>query len=119
MLAATIRDAGLSLSIRFRNLSPSGALVEGDELPPEGAAILLQYNGHLLRSHVVWADGRRGGIRFEQPVSLSSSLRQVATPKPPPPERSRRPGLKCKPLTENEKRILGQWVALGVTAAGD
>jgi hypothetical protein len=119
MLAAAVRHAELAISIRFRNLSSTGALVEGEALPAEGSSVLLQHNGQLLRSHVVWADGNRGGIRFEQPRDLDASLRHVASRRIAWSPRPTRPGLKCKPLSEGEIRTYEQWLTLGVTALGD
>jgi hypothetical protein len=119
MFTATIADAAPQCPIKFRNLSSSGALVEGDELPTKGSSMLLHHHGQPLRGVVVWTEGQRGGVRFERPLNVSASLRHVSKPRHLTPPRSTRPGLRCKPLGDSEKQMLEQWIALGVTALGD
>lgn len=119
MLAATVHDAGQSGAVKVRNLSSSGALVEGEALPRAGASVLFGRNGQLLRSHVVWADGSRGGIRFDQPLEFEACLRRVTRPNRAPVVRARRPGLSCKPLTAGDKRTWERWVSMGPSALGD
>ena len=119
MLAATISHDWRSKAVTLRNLSGSGALVEGEALPIKGSLVSFVRNDVSVRGHVVWVEGERGGIRFEQPLNLRASLRHVPSPRRKWEPRPRRPGLKCVPLSEGEKRNWERWTALGLTALGD
>src|SRR3954463_7787375 len=58
LLAATLRD-----------LSLSGALIEGSGLPPPGSALFL-VRGHLeISARVAWREGDRAGLEFHTPLS--------------------------------------------------
>ena len=119
MFTATVHSETSLKPVKVRNLSSKGALVEGEARPEKGATILFRRNGLLVRGEIVWAEGRRAGIRFHDPLSISSSLRRVSRPKPSSEPRSRRPGLKCRPLKECDKRVLERWVNFGPNALGD
>jgi hypothetical protein len=118
MLAATVQHDATSEAVKVRNLSASGALVEGDKLPGMGASVTFGRSNLLLKGHVVWVDGRRSGVRFEQLVNPHASLRHVTRPRPVTTMRTARPGLACKPLSDSEKRMMEQWATAGLSAFG-
>jgi hypothetical protein len=68
MMAAIVRASGLSAPVKIRDLSDSGALLEGDQLPEAGALIVLTRNKVAEDADVVWKRGDRCGVRFRQRI---------------------------------------------------
>ena len=120
LLAATVEVAGRDVSVKLRNLSEEGALIEGDRLPLEGATTFFQRNDLRLRSRVVWVHGKYAGVSFDQPLKTEQVLRNVPKPKPKVDRDFRRPGLACRPLTDSERRMLERWMdASPISTRGD
>jgi hypothetical protein len=71
MLAATIEIGGRSAAVRIRNLSDTGALLDGGGLPAEGTAIVVRRGDLEIASVVAWSSGDRCGVRFEQPIPVN------------------------------------------------
>lgn len=65
MLAASIESGGSTASVRIRNLSESGAMLDGAALPGPGASLLLIRADIQVSASVVWCAGGRCGIRFD------------------------------------------------------
>ena len=112
MLAATIVTSGFSVDVRIRNLSRSGALIEGDSMPPAGSTIEVLRNFQSVRAQVVWSKPNRCGVKFDEPVVIEewvgSTLRAPAQP----------PGA---PLRDPEERTGGPlpaWLVAEGSAAG-
>ena len=55
MLAATARCGTAILSVRIRNVSETGALIEGEGLPPVGEPIHLSRGDTEIDGVVAWA----------------------------------------------------------------
>jgi len=110
LLAATIEVAGVPSSVKLRNLSEEGALIEGERLPLEGSTTFFQRNELRLSSRVIWVHGRYAGVAFDRPLKTDEVLRNVPTPKPRKQGDFRRPGLACRPLTEYERKMLERWM---------
>ncbi|HEX4738598.1 MAG TPA: PilZ domain-containing protein [Allosphingosinicella sp.] len=72
MLAATARCSGGILSVRIRNVSETGALIEGDGLPATGEPIHLSRGDTEIDGIVAWASGIRRGVHFSQPVAVDT-----------------------------------------------
>ena len=70
-LTATLAVGGVARAVRVRNLSASGALVEGAKLPATGVAAILQRGGISADCAIVWQVGGRGGLHFTTPIDLS------------------------------------------------
>lgn len=122
LLSATIYVVGIPVSVKLRNLSEQGALIEGDRLPPEGAETFFERKEMRLKSRVVWVHGKYAGVAFDVPLKREDVLRHVPTPhlKPGAPVDFRRPGLACRPLSDYERRNLERWFATGpVDRPGD
>lgn len=119
ILTATVHHDATSEAVKVRNLSTSGALVEGESLPVTGASVLFGRSNLLLRGNVVWVDGQRSGVRFEQPMNVQASLRLVSNPRKLPTIRATRPGLACKPMSDRDKQLMEQWATSGLSALGD
>jgi hypothetical protein len=65
------------LPARLRDLSLSGALIEGPALPPPGSALFL-VRGHLeISARVAWRRGDRAGLEFNTPLTEAELLAEV------------------------------------------
>jgi hypothetical protein len=111
LLAATVEVGGKPLAVKLRNLSEQGALIEGEQLPVEGASTFFERNELRLKSRVVWVQDRYAGVAFEQPLKPEQVLRNVPAPKRKPHVSDfRRPGLACRPLSDYERGMLERWM---------
>jgi len=84
MLAATIVTRGFSIDVRIRNLSRSGALIEGDVVPEAGTTVEVLRGSHEVRAEVVWSKPGRCGVKFDQPVVIEQWVGSTG-PQPPTP----------------------------------
>jgi hypothetical protein len=103
LLSAIVESCGRTLSVKLRNLSADGALVEADELPPEGAEISFHRRELAVPGKVIWASNRRAGIQFDTALPPETLLRHVPTPRPRVLPSFRRPGLAPQPITSAER----------------
>jgi diguanylate cyclase (GGDEF)-like protein len=68
---ATLQWNGMSMTVRVRNISTGGALVEGDRCLPADAKVQLDLPGcGSLGAEVRWSQSRRMGVQFEQEFDL-------------------------------------------------
>lgn len=63
-LAAALYCDGASSPVKIRNISTSGALVEGSSLPDAGALVQLVRGGLIVHGLVSWSTGARCGLKF-------------------------------------------------------
>ncbi len=78
-VAATLYAGSASAPVHIRNMSPSGALVEADALPPVGTSISLSRGRLHATGNIAWRAGRRAGVRFEAAVTVPDWMaRQVS-----------------------------------------
>lgn len=111
LLAASIEVDGMSIAVKLRNLSEQGALIESDQLPPEGAETFFQRNELALKGRLVWVQGKYAGIAFDTPLKTEEVLRNIPRPKVKPQGDFRRPGFACRPITDYERSMLESWLA--------
>jgi hypothetical protein len=71
LLAATAEVDGRSLPVRIRNLSETGAMVEGAGLPEAGMPLVLMRGDLQVSATVAWAAGGRRGVRFAGPTPVN------------------------------------------------
>jgi hypothetical protein len=71
LLAATAEVGGRSLPVRIRNLSDTGAMVEGAGLPDAGMKLILARGDLQVSATVAWAAGGRRGVRFDGPTPVN------------------------------------------------
>ena len=64
-VVAILCSGTASASVHIRNLSPSGALIEGCILPEPGTKIALRRGSLQTTGRVAWKLGRRAGISFD------------------------------------------------------
>jgi hypothetical protein len=113
LLGATVEIDGTHFAVKLRNLSETGALIEGDRLPGEGVATCFRRGNLELNSRVVWVEGKFAGLSFETPLKREDLLRHIPAAKTrvQPQVDFRRPGLNCRPLSAYERRMLQDWLA--------
>jgi hypothetical protein len=110
LLAASIEVAGVPQPVKLRNLSEEGALIEGDNLPLEGSTTFFERNDLRLKSRVVWVQGCYAGVAFNRPLKSEEVLRNVPRAKQRANPDFRRPGLACRPLTADERKMVERWM---------
>jgi hypothetical protein len=116
LLAATLRLPDRTQAVRLRDLSASGALVEGaGDLAVDGPVTFCR-NDLTVPGVVAWSNGKHAGISFSRPLSLDVVLRHI----PPPVEKKvvehKRPGLRQRGLSAQEQLWMDDLVASGRTA---
>ena len=60
--------------VRIRNMSPSGALIEGGVIPPNGSAGRLSRGTLSVTGEIVWRHENRAGMRFDSAVTVAAWL---------------------------------------------
>ena len=73
-IKATFETVGARGTVAVRNVSCTGMQIEGDDLPAAGKDILLTAAGLELFGTVVWNDGSRCGIAFDEPLAPAKVL---------------------------------------------
>lgn len=120
LLAASVEVAGVPQRVNLRNLSSDGALIEGDQLPIEGSTTFFQRNDLRLKSQVIWVQGRFAGLAFARALEAEEVLRNVPKPRPRMQPEFRRPGLACRPLSADERKMVERWMTVSpVGSPGD
>ena len=76
-LSAALVADGAAQPVRVRNLSPTGALLEGSSLPPAGAAVRLLRGELLADGEIAWADAGHAGIRFTGQIDVSAWVKRI------------------------------------------
>jgi len=110
LLAASIEVGGTSVAVKLRNLSEEGALIESDHLPPEDSTVFFCRNELRIKSRVAWVCGCFAGVAFDRHLKREELLRNVPKPRQQMQADFRRPGLACRPLTAEERRLLETWM---------
>jgi len=70
-LSAVLETGSQNVSIRIRNISSRGALIDGPNLPAAGAKLLLVRGSLSARGHVAWREEGQAGISFDEAVNTS------------------------------------------------
>lgn len=71
LLSGTIEASDIKGPVRIRNLSETGALLEGAALPAIGHHLVLKRLQMEMGATVVWSESGRCGIRFDGAISVS------------------------------------------------
>lgn len=70
LLAANAEVGGRILPVRIRNLSETGAMLEGAGLPDAGMKLVLARGDLHVSAVVAWAAGTRRGVKFDGPTPV-------------------------------------------------
>lgn len=73
-LAAVLKGSAFSVPVRIRNMSGTGALVEGAAIPDAGSSVRLIRGSLMIPANVVWSNGGRCGLKFASVVSVKEWL---------------------------------------------
>lgn len=109
-MAASIEADGTSVAVKLRNLSPEGALVEGEQLPAVGSSVIFRKKELNLAGRVAWVTGGRAGIAFDAMLDPESVMRHVPRNKPLAKLDFRRPRIKAGELSPGERKIGQDWI---------
>ena len=69
VLNGKLETLGAKFDVAVRNISCTGAMVEGEAVPPPGRDLLLKAWGLEFFCSVIWSDGQRCGLHFDEPLS--------------------------------------------------
>jgi len=73
-LVATLYFNGASSPVRVRNMSATGALIEGASLPEAGATAILRRGALEAPATTAWSEAGKAGLAFAGPVEVSNWL---------------------------------------------
>jgi len=76
-LAAALEANSNVHAVRIRNLSKSGALVEGVDLPHAGAYILLRRGRLQIEGDLAWENAGHAGLNFRSPIKIADWIRRI------------------------------------------
>ena len=110
LLTATVEIEGEMLSVKLRNLSAEGALVEARLLPAADSEIIFHRNDLSVRGKVAWVSGNHAGISFNRKLEPDQVLRHVPPPRPKQQLDYRRPGLHVRDLTPEQRKHFERWM---------
>lgn len=78
-VAATLYANAGSSPVHIRNMSLSGALIEGAALPDVGCRILLKRGSLEAAGQIAWRVGRRAGVRLEANICISGWMARLGS----------------------------------------
>jgi hypothetical protein len=78
VLAASAISLDATRAVVVTDVSPTGAKLEGRNLPAEGTSVLFTVGNTQLLANVVWSGRNECGIGFETPITseVSNHLKQ-------------------------------------------
>jgi hypothetical protein len=85
LLCVRLLSARGALPAKLRDLSLSGALVEGYGLPPAGSTLFLVRGDLELSARVAWQRGDRAGLEFHIPLTEAQLIAEVDPSRRLPP----------------------------------
>ena len=109
LLSATIESGGSEQSVKLRNLSEQGALIEGVKLPIEGTQVVFKRKELEAPGRVVWVNGKLAGIAFGEKLETEQVLRHIPSPRNIAQPKSWRPGLKAN-LSDEQRHLAESWI---------
>lgn len=79
-LSATLTGGDGSLTVRVRNLSARGALVDGSSMPTAGTTIRLARGALSAEAVVAWQAAGQAGIRFTREINVAAWVTRPGHP---------------------------------------
>lgn len=76
VMAALYADGRSGSPVRVRNISPTGALIEGAALPAVGTAVQLSRASLKTSGSVMWVEQGKAGLQFDVPIAVADWLPQ-------------------------------------------
>lgn len=116
LLAATLRTSNGELSVRLRDLSHSGALIESPQSVPSGEEVVFVRGSTIVPARVAWSSGQRIGLEFLHPIDETEVLVHVSKTAHRPSEKFRRPRILSEDMTDQERNLVRLWgVNVGIS----
>lgn len=116
LMQATLEVSGTSIPVKLRNLSSDGALIESERLPIEGSAVVFRRGELAVPGKIAWTKTTHAGVAFTRKLLPDQVLRHVPPPRAHVTPSFKRPGLKSKALTEQERRFGELWLRAGAVS---
>lgn len=110
LMAASIEASDATVTVKLRNLSPEGALVEGSDLPAVDSPVIFRKKELKLAGRVAWVTAGRAGIAFDALLDPEAVLRHVPATRPKPKLDFRRPRIKASEMSPGERKIAQDWI---------
>lgn len=76
-LSASLMVGPVALPVRVRNLSASGALLDGGSLPPPGTSIRLVRGDLTAEGEIAWQSGGQAGVRFNGTIDVAAWVKKI------------------------------------------
>ena len=98
----TVAGARKPVTVRVRNLSPGGMMIDSNAIFHEGVTISADLRGiGAVSGKIAWIMEERAGVAFDEEIDPKEARAPVAAMRPtvlftPQLDRSRRPGLKIR-----------------------
>jgi hypothetical protein len=74
VFSGTLETMSSKLRVAVKNVSCTGAMVEGEGLPPPGRDVVLHMEDLELFCSVVWTDDGHCGLHFDEPLTQPQVL---------------------------------------------
>ena len=78
LLTARLVTTSDEYAVMLRDISLTGAMVEGSHLPSTGVDVILQRGELEIFSTLVWVKDRRAGLEFETPLTVQDFVSKFA-----------------------------------------
>jgi hypothetical protein len=98
----TVKGAHRPVTVRVRNLSPGGMMIDGNAVFREGALVVAELRGiGVISGKIAWVIDERAGVSFDEEIDPKDARAPVSASKPkvlfaPVVDKTRRPGLKLR-----------------------
>lgn len=76
-LSATLHAGGKGISVRVRNLSEHGALIDGSGLPPAGSRIQLVRGRLTTVGDLAWVGAGQAGLNFDKKIDVDAWVQKL------------------------------------------
>ncbi len=80
LLVATLLTTTGERIVKLRNLSATGAMIEGERLPAPGTDVLLRRGSLELFARLVWSEDKEAGLEFYEPLTQAELWLEVNAP---------------------------------------
>lgn len=99
--------------VKLRDISAGGTLVESEQPMTAGKDVILRRGSTEVFARIVWANGNRCGLQFEEAMTDAELLGFIHQPlkatAPIPQPLPQRPSLAPEPLTPEQWEIIDAW----------
>lgn len=114
-LAAALIGTTREYPVTLRNISCTGAMVEGASLPPKGWTVALKRGDMDELGDVVWARGGFCGIHFFDPIPYAKVLELAALAPEARPEKAQ--SLYVAPAGRDDRLSAEEWARAKLRAS--